>query len=73
MELAHNAISCRWAIQTLFLRSPLWLQAWDCPWSCLRDSEPRPLETTEECVSCARWQPHGLTPTPEPLRGVSAR
>ena len=57
METMHSATTCRWAMPTLFLQPPLWLQATDYPWSCTRDIEPRPLLTTDECQSCPRWQP----------------
>ncbi|HZP48999.1 MAG TPA: hypothetical protein VFB07_10715 [Vicinamibacterales bacterium] len=57
-----NAASCRWAVQTLLLETPLWLDAWTCPWSCVRDTDARPVTTTDECRACPRWQPRQPTP-----------
>lgn len=73
MERRHTATSCRWAVSTLYLDSPLWLQSWNCPWSCLRDTEPRLLETTDECRTCSRWQPLEPGAKREPLRPAAAR
>lgn len=56
MEIKHNATNCRWATPTLFLPVPLWLDAWDCPWACTRDTTPRILDTTDVCASCSRWE-----------------
>lgn len=64
MLTVKSASNCRWAVQTMWLDAPLWLDAWMYPWSCVRDSDARPLESTDECRSCPRWQPHGATATP---------
>lgn len=48
---------CRWAEPTLFLPNPYWLAAEDSPWSCGIDPEPRPIEDTEACRTCARCVP----------------
>jgi len=52
----QTAHGCRWAVPTLFLPLPDWLDAWNRPWSCRRDGPPRPLESTECCCDCPRWQ-----------------
>jgi hypothetical protein len=52
----HSASNCRWAVPTLYLAPPIWLAAWDTPWVCLRNSTPRPLETTGLCATCPRWE-----------------
>lgn len=65
-----SAASCRWAVQTLLLESPLWLDAWTYPWSCVRDDDARPLASTDECRACARWQPRRTASAPE--RSTSA-
>jgi hypothetical protein len=63
MEGTRRAATCRWAVPTLFLREPLWLAAWDSPWTCVRDPErPRPLVTTEECASCPHWEEQTAEP-----------
>lgn len=67
MIATKSAASCRWAMQTLDLEPPLWLDAWNYPWSCVRDGDARPLGSTDECRTCPRWQPHGAAPTPERL------
>jgi hypothetical protein len=56
MRDLHAAATCRWAEPTLLLARPLWLEAWDTPWTCRRDDAPRPLESTESCVDCPRWE-----------------
>ena len=53
----RGASSCAWAVPTLNLSAPLWLDAWDRPWACLREGEPHPIETTEACATCPRWEP----------------
>jgi hypothetical protein len=41
----------------LFQPVPTWLDASDRPWTCVRDASAGPLETTEVCVDCPRWEP----------------
>lgn len=53
----RDAASCEWGTPTLFLPAPLWLSAWDSPWTCVRDATPQILGTTEKCATCARWRP----------------
>jgi hypothetical protein len=64
MEITHSAATCRWAAATLYLSPPLWLDACDRPWTCLCDSDPRPLLTTDACASCRRWKPHAALRQP---------
>jgi hypothetical protein len=47
---------CRWAEPTLFVAHPYWTDAEDYPWSCLADGLPRPVQDTEVCSVCGRWQ-----------------
>jgi hypothetical protein len=56
MTCAHSAHDCRWVEQTLNLPLPDWLDAWDAPWTCQRDPQPRRLLTTDECATCPRWE-----------------
>jgi hypothetical protein len=56
METKRSASNCRWAVPTLFQPSPIWIEAWDCPWTCVRDTPSRRLKTTEECGTCVRWE-----------------
>ena len=49
--------SCRWGESTLFLVHPLWLSAWDAPWSCTHPAHTGPLEATDTCLSCPDWRP----------------
>lgn len=53
----QGAANCRWAVPTLFLGTPDWVDANDRPWSCLRDEAPHELESTAACETCVRWQP----------------
>jgi hypothetical protein len=48
---------CRWMGLTLFLPYPHWIAAEQDPWCCLRDQVPRPLDTTDQCHTCPRWEP----------------
>jgi hypothetical protein len=56
MSTTRSAANCRWAESTLYMAGPLWLDAWDFPWTCMRDRTPRLLETTDECATCPRWE-----------------
>jgi hypothetical protein len=49
-------------VPTLLLAPPLWLDADDRPWTCMRDDEPHELESTEVCRRCVRWEPRGEGP-----------
>jgi hypothetical protein len=59
-----HAANCRWGTPTLFLSGPLWLEAWDAPWTCVRDVTPCLIDTTEACATCARWEPRHMTSDP---------
>jgi uncharacterized protein (DUF302 family) len=52
-----QAASCRWATPTLFVSAPVCYDAEESLWSCTRDAGTRPLETTEVCADCERWEP----------------
>jgi hypothetical protein len=52
----QSAVTCRWAQPTLFLGPPLWLDAQDTPWTCVRDTTPQPLDSTGVCADCRRWE-----------------
>ena len=56
MTDSRKSEPCRWIGPTLFLPYPYWIAAEQEPWSCLRDAEPRPLATTEDCRGCRRWE-----------------
>ena len=62
----HAVATCRWGTLTLSLRYPRWFAAENCPWTCLRDIEPRPLETTVECRTCSGWTPKSNAGPPYP-------
>ena len=66
MDVKQTAATCKWARPTLFESAPTWLEASDRPWTCERDAAARPLETTEICVDCPRWEPR--QPTDRPAR-----
>ena len=68
MRFIHCAANCHWATPTLFLRPPLWLDAEDCPWSCVRESAPRVLATTDVCAACPHWELRGAGRAGEPIR-----
>ena len=60
MDDRSSVETCRWARLTVRLPYPLWLDAEDKPWSCMRDDAPRPLDDTDPCHECARWEPRHL-------------
>jgi hypothetical protein len=47
---------CKWADATLYQDAPLWLDAWNTPWTCRRDGDQRLIEETDECLACPRWE-----------------
>ena len=53
----RRAANCRWATPTLMLPAPLWFDAENSPWSCVRDAAPRVLFSTDACEICSRWEP----------------
>jgi hypothetical protein len=55
VEGDHRVSTCRWGALTLSQPYPHWLAAEDCPWTCVRLAKFRPLETTEDCTTCASW------------------
>lgn len=55
MSTPHTAANCRWAVPTLFMAAPIWADASDRPWTCLREHTPRELESTDVCRTCANW------------------
>lgn len=57
MKPQHPAHRCVWAEPTLLLPPPFWLEAWACPWSCVVQGDPQPLETTDVCRVCPWWLP----------------
>lgn len=60
MDKTSSVETCRWSRMTVRLDAPYWLEAEDKPWACLRDHEPRPLEDTDICHGCPRWDPRHL-------------
>lgn len=60
MGESSSVENCRWSRLTIQLPYPVWLESEDKPWSCLRDKEPRPLEDTDICHGCPRWEPRRL-------------
>ena len=62
MSTTHGAGTCRWAVPTLFMAAPTWMDAEERPWTCLRDHAPRELDSTDVCRTCARWEARALTP-----------
>lgn len=52
-QLNHR---CRWAVPTVFQPYPLWLESEHAPWSCDCHRTAVPLETTETCLDCPRFE-----------------
>lgn len=57
MEQTRGAGTCRHAVPTLFMDAPTWMDATERPWTCVREAEPRELESTDVCRACAHWAP----------------
>jgi len=55
-SLNDRGVRCRWVTPTLFLDAPFWVEAETSPWTCIRYAAPRPLATTEECLTCRRLE-----------------
>ena len=70
MSTTHGAGTCRWAVPTLFMAAPTWMDAESRPWTCLRDQTPRELESTDTCRTCARWEARSATPDPADPAGT---
>jgi hypothetical protein len=62
MRNEQGAANCRWAVPTLFLNSPAWIDSVDRPWTCMRDETPHELELTDSCRNCVRWEPRATAP-----------
>ena len=58
MTSPDNAVTCHWLTPTRIMPHPYWFEAGVKPWSCLRDSYPRPLDMSElrQCATCTRWE-----------------
>ena len=56
MHITTRASTCRWAVPTLFFAPPLWMYAWDAPWTCVRDGDSRVLGSTHGCATCPGWE-----------------
>jgi len=58
----HAAVTCRFAIPTLFFPRPVWFEAWDTPWTCTYRDDPHPIKTTDGCAACRNWEPKPAEP-----------
>jgi hypothetical protein len=56
VETKETVQNCKWAEPTLYQDGPYWLDAWNMPWTCRRDGDPRTLEDTDICQNCPRWE-----------------
>ena len=68
--------TCRWAVPTLDLPWPTWLDAWAWPWSCrTEDGDAKIVLSTTVCEDCPRWEFRGDLPIPftGALRGRRCR
>jgi hypothetical protein len=57
MTVERNVQQCRYAEATLFLAAPMWLDAWQFPWSCRSTGTSKPIADTRVCSECDRWVP----------------
>jgi hypothetical protein len=63
MNTLHRPSTCRFSLPTLFSPWPLWLDAWNKPWSCARDGKCTLLSNSEPCRTCQRWEEERKTET----------
>ncbi len=54
---SDGAAKCRWAQPTLYQPGLAWTEAWNSPWTCQRDEDPRVMEDTQPCEDCPRREP----------------
>jgi len=55
--LHHDVQHCHWAVPTLFMPHPVWLDAWDFPWCCWNSHEVRVLAASANCQACPNFKP----------------
>lgn len=55
MVTRRSVQTCHWGTPTLFLPWPLWYDASQHEWSCLRGGRPRVLRDPSVCRTCAYW------------------
>ena len=48
--------NCMWAVPTLLMPRPYWLEAADAPWSCWTEGHVSVLQTTDVCGNCPKWR-----------------
>ena len=59
----EHAANCKWARPTIEVPSPVWLDAEQSPWTCVRTGTPIVLDSTEPCAACSHWaEDDGATP-----------
>ena len=57
MATLHSVQTCRWGTPTLFLGWPLWYEASQHEWSCVRGDAVRVLVDPVMCRTCPHWSP----------------
>jgi len=57
----HDVQNCHWAVPTLFMPHPIWLNAWDFPWCCWNNHDVRVLPTSASCHTCLNFRPRAET------------
>jgi hypothetical protein len=62
MNGPYDLVTCEWLTPTRNLPHPYSFEANVRNWSCLRDSSPRPLDSSElcQCATCPRWEPRSF-------------
>ena len=55
MAILHSVQTCRWGAPTLFLGWPLWYEASQYEWSCIRGTTARVLDDPAMCRTCLHW------------------
>jgi hypothetical protein len=66
MAVVHSVQTCRWGTPTLFLPWPLWYEATQHEWSCIRGATARVLIDPTICRTCPYWSPAGRQVEPPP-------
>jgi hypothetical protein len=56
MERHGESVTCHWLTPTWLMPHPYRLEAAVHPWSCIRESCPRPVDVSG-CAMCQHWKP----------------
>lgn len=53
--MTRTAGQCFWAIPTISLPTPDWMEFTAAEWNCFADGPAQPLDDARVCRTCSRW------------------